>query len=354
MKTKKRFLSILLSLVLVLGLMMGMSTTAYAESNDISSGLTVTLEKGTANIISVMYGSTVLIENTDYTVTYKKQEEVVEKPTGKDNEKMDWGSYKVVIEGKGSYTGTYTEEFYVSRYPGMDIGQQYTYDEIVSKRINGSYIYFATYNLPEGAFNVSYSTLEDDYKGYLLGKYAGSAYSSYHTDEEDALNKESKESIVQKRKWTLVGQPANDTYGDCIFKAASDIIPEEDDHVIYVNTVEHGNVISDKELAKKDATVTLTVSPDEGYKLETIIVTKSADGSNVSLIKSTDSENTYTFVMPDDDVTVAYTFKETTSYTVTFKVVNGTWSDGSTTCQRAYWNESIRGLYGRSLGHRPG
>lgn len=84
---------------------------------------------------------------------------------------------------------------------------------------------------------------------------------------------------------------------------------------------ENGTVICDKASAAEGETVTLTVTPDNGYELETLTVT-TADGepsgaplraplrANVDL---TPGENgTYTFAMPAAPVTVNATFKETT------------------------------------------
>lgn len=56
MKMKKRFLSILLSLVMVLGLMIGMSSTAYAETeiyNKLKENETVVNFNGTIGILLI-------------------------------------------------------------------------------------------------------------------------------------------------------------------------------------------------------------------------------------------------------------------------------------------------------------
>lgn len=84
---------------------------------------------------------------------------------------------------------------------------------------------------------------------------------------------------------------------------------------------ENGSVICDKTEAAEGETVTLTVTPDNGYELETLTVT-TVDGepsgaplraplrANVDL---TPGENgTYTFEMPAAPVTINATFKETT------------------------------------------
>lgn len=83
---------------------------------------------------------------------------------------------------------------------------------------------------------------------------------------------------------------------------------------------EHGTVTADKETAAVGETVTLTVTPDDGYELENLTVTTvdtepsgapmlRLSGGNVEL---TPGENgTYTFQMPAAPVTVSATFKDT-------------------------------------------
>ncbi|MBR5030332.1 MAG: hypothetical protein IKX63_04420 [Muribaculaceae bacterium] len=79
---------------------------------------------------------------------------------------------------------------------------------------------------------------------------------------------------------------------------------------------ENGMVTCDKESATEGETVTLTVTPDNGYELETLTVT-TVDATLGAPIRAnvdlTEGENgTYTFDMPAAPVTINATFKETT------------------------------------------
>ena len=85
---------------------------------------------------------------------------------------------------------------------------------------------------------------------------------------------------------------------------------------------EHGMVTCDKEAASIGETVTLTVTPDNGYEIETLTVTFSPEaepsgalirlrGGSVDIIPGTDL-NTFTFEMPAAPVYVNATFKEAT------------------------------------------
>ena len=77
---------------------------------------------------------------------------------------------------------------------------------------------------------------------------------------------------------------------------------------------EHGMVTCDKTTAVEGETVTLTVTPDDDYELETLTVTAVDAASGAPLranIDLTKGENgNYTFAMPAAPVTVSVTFKE--------------------------------------------
>ena len=74
-------------------------------------------------------------------------------------------------------------------------------------------------------------------------------------------------------------------------------------YTIYIEESDHGTVTADKSEAAKDETVTLTVTPDEGYELDTLTVTM-GDGEPVDVA----ADNT--FVMPENDVHVEAVFRE--------------------------------------------
>lgn len=67
--------------------------------------------------------------------------------------------------------------------------------------------------------------------------------------------------------------------------------------------IENGTVAADVETAEEGATVTLTATPAEGYKLEAITVT-----AGEASVEVTEAEGAYTFVMPAAAVTVSATF----------------------------------------------
>ena len=76
---------------------------------------------------------------------------------------------------------------------------------------------------------------------------------------------------------------------------------------ITVENTRHGDVDSDRTRASSGATVTLTVTPEEGYELDELTVTDRSGNA----VKLTDKGNgKYTFTMPRSTVTVEATFVE--------------------------------------------
>ncbi|MBR1854751.1 MAG: InlB B-repeat-containing protein [Lachnospiraceae bacterium] len=80
-----------------------------------------------------------------------------------------------------------------------------------------------------------------------------------------------------------------------------------------------GAVISSTPAAKPGETVTLTITPEAGYEIDTVTVTD-ADGNVVEL---TQTENGYSFVMPEGEVKVNTTFRKL-KYTITWTNEDGT------------------------------
>ena len=96
---------------------------------------------------------------------------------------------------------------------------------------------------------------------------------------------------------------------DMTFTAVwSYIPPANPNYRIDIPDFEGGTVTADPAAAKAGATVTLTATPDEGYAVGTITVTDRF-GDAVKVTENADG--TYTFTMPNGQVTVKATFVET-------------------------------------------
>lgn len=95
----------------------------------------------------------------------------------------------------------------------------------------------------------------------------------------------------------------------------------------FASDIEHGAVKSSRAKADQDEPVTITVTPDEGYELESLIVDGVDETSNVS-------DGQYTFTMPAHDVTVTATFTLTwnaVGYTVSPENTGSVWMIAGTT-----------------------
>ena len=83
------------------------------------------------------------------------------------------------------------------------------------------------------------------------------------------------------------------------------IPPANPNYQIAIGDFANGTVTADPSAAKAGATVTLTATPDEGYAVGSITVT---DRFGDAVAVTEQADGTYTFVMPDGQVTVNATF----------------------------------------------
>ncbi|MCD7803934.1 MAG: leucine-rich repeat protein [Oscillospiraceae bacterium] len=98
--------------------------------------------------------------------------------------------------------------------------------------------------------------------------------------------------------------------------------PEPTTYAVTIGEVENGTVTADVDTAEAGDTVTLTVTPDEGYVVSSVTVTD-ADGNEITVADD------YSFTMPENSVTISVVFEaeavEPTTYTVTVgEAENGT------------------------------
>ena len=108
---------------------------------------------------------------------------------------------------------------------------------------------------------------------------------------------------------TYKGGPTVTIQGNTTFTAQwSYIPPANPNYKITIGDMENGTVTANPTAAKAGATVTLTPVPDEGYALSTLTVT---DRFGDAVRVTENSDGTYTFPMPNGQVTVTATFVET-------------------------------------------
>ena len=85
------------------------------------------------------------------------------------------------------------------------------------------------------------------------------------------------------------------------------IPPANPNYKITVEATQGGTVTADPTAAKAGTTVTLTPSPDAGYQVGTVAVT---DRFGQPVVVTEQADGTYTFTMPNGQVTVTVTFAE--------------------------------------------
>ena len=105
---------------------------------------------------------------------------------------------------------------------------------------------------------------------------------------------------------TVTTQAGNHTAA-CTVTVRPDIPPANPNYRITVEATQGGTVTADPTAAKAGTTVTLTPVPDRGYQVGTVAVTDRF-GDPVAVTEQADG--TYTFVMPNGQVTVTVTFAE--------------------------------------------
>ena len=122
------------------------------------------------------------------------------------------------------------------------------------------------------------------------------------------------------------------------------IPPANPNYKITIGDMENGTVTANPTAAKAGATVTLTPVPDEGYALSTLTVT---DRFGDAVRVTENSDGTYTFPMPNGQVTVTATFVQVEEPAPTepfVDVAEGDWFYDAVVY--AYQNELMDGVGG--------
>ena len=94
----------------------------------------------------------------------------------------------------------------------------------------------------------------------------------------------------------------------CTVTVSSYLPPANPNYRITVEATQGGTVTADPTAAKAGATVTLTPVPDRGYQVGAVAVT---DRFGEAVAVTEQADGTYTFTMPNGQVTVTVTFAET-------------------------------------------
>ena len=135
----------------------------------------------------------------------------------------------------------------------------------------------------------------------------------YELDEIHMMNGTNQVAVTpaEDGKYTFV-MPAGNVVISTLFKMV--------DYTVTIMPAENGTVIADKQTANMGETVTLTITPNEGYEFDQLTV---MNGTTQVAVEIT-TEGKYIFVMPAGNVEVSATFKMT-DYAITIEPAeNGT------------------------------
>ncbi len=131
------------------------------------------------------------------------------------------------------------------------------------------------------------------------------------TDKTDFIKATNYKGPVSVVDGKVLTDGTNDYYGTLTDEqksaaAGKTLTPGMDslNSVTIDDGIEHGTVTTDKKYAKEGDTVTLTVTPAEGYLLKSLSVM-----SGETEVATTGENGVYTFTMPDGDVTVTAEFE---------------------------------------------
>lgn len=100
-------------------------------------------------------------------------------------------------------------------------------------------------------------------------------------------------------------------------------------HSVTISSVQNGNVVSNKDVAVEGETITLTLSPNNLYAVESISV-KGANNSQINVTANQNNGNIYFFTMPDQNVIVYVTFANRVHSVTVSQTQNGTVSVNKT------------------------
>ena len=101
-------------------------------------------------------------------------------------------------------------------------------------------------------------------------------------------------------------------FGRNVVKMNEMLVTPWDDLPVNIAECEHGTIRADRDIAAEGDIVTLTISPDRGYRLESLLIDNGKRNARARAKAPVNYDmvdnNTYTFVMPASAVTIQATF----------------------------------------------
>ena len=156
------------------------------------------------------------------------------------------------------------------------------------------------------------------YQVTLKYDHAGAQDKTYYTDDTATPSEQPSRDGYTFDHWDKTEGEGNTITYTAQWTPVADPDPEPEEppytgkysYELSTSVGDHGTVTVDRYATEGDK-VTITVSPDEAYKLDDLVVT--AGGKDVEL--TANSDGTYSFTMPSADVRITATFAEDPDWT---------------------------------------
>ena len=251
------------------------------------------------NEIKLVNGADVTVENCGTSTAFQSNDTYKEKGAVQ---------LKAVKEDNGTLTITDSTLTLTGNSNGATTGEQTIYVGNATVDINDGSNVYAQIKSADGAATQYYTVVFKNENGEDQSKIVAS------TSEPISLPDLPDQGYNHFVGWTdgTTTYDANTQVKiekDTIFTAVWTYIPPANpNYRIDIPDFENGTVTADPAAAKAGATVTLTATPDEGYAVGSLTVTDRF-GDAVKVTENADG--TYTFTMPNGQVTVSATFVET-------------------------------------------
>ena len=259
----------------------------YNTADDVTKTITVNQANQTIiwnqTALSVIYGdSTVRLNafaSSGLPVTYESNNTSVATISG-DNALTIVGTGTVIITAKQAGNGNYS--------PATDVQKSF---DVQKEEF--------TLNFDAGEGQVEPNS-QPVYYGLAIGNLPEATRTGYNFDgwftQPDGGGDQYtgntiylvKQNITLYAKWNIIAS----TYG------------------VSIGTFAGGSISADKTDAQAGETVTLTITPDDGYELNTVSAYKTGDQST-AVVLNVPNVTTRTFVMPEYGVTITATFQKT-------------------------------------------
>ena len=255
------------------------------------------------NEIELVNGADVTVENCGTSTAFQSNATYKEKGAVQ---------LKAVKDDNGTLTITDSTLTLTGNSNGATTGEQTIYVGNATVDINDGSNVYAQIKSADGATTQYYTVVFKNENGEDQSKIVESTQSGPGTIMLPDLPDQGYNHFVGWTDQAGKHYDGGDTVtitADTTFTAQWTYIPPANpNYRIDIPDFEGGTVTADPAAAKAGATVTLTATPDEGYAVGTITVTDRF-GDAVKVTENADG--TYTFTMPNGQVTVKATFVET-------------------------------------------